>query len=76
LLKQNFSVEEIGRKLNQHSFFLNRFISSVRRFSEQRIGEILDAIYSLDYELKTSGESLAKLSLQNFIFKILLSGSK
>ncbi len=74
LLKQNFSVEEIGRKLNQHSFFLKRFISSVRRFSDQRIGEILDAIYSLDYDSKTSGESLAKLSLQNFIFKILLLG--
>jgi len=76
LLKHKFPINDIGKVLNQPSFFLNKFIQSVRNFSEKRIKEVIDIIYKLDYESKTSGEDSAKLSLQNFIFKIKLLTTK
>jgi DNA polymerase-3 subunit delta len=72
LLKQNFPAQEIGRALGQHPYFLNKFISSARNFSEKRLQHILRLIYDLDYESKTSGEESARLSLQNFAFRIKL----
>jgi DNA polymerase-3 subunit delta len=72
LLKQNFPAQEIGRALGQHPYFLNKFISSARHFSEKRLQHILRLIYDLDYESKTSGEESARLSLQNFAFRIKL----
>lgn len=72
LLRRNMSPDEIGRVLGQHPFFLNKFIQSARTFSEKRLQHILKLIYQLDYESKTSGEESARLSLQNFTFRIKL----
>lgn len=72
LLKRNMHPDEIGKALGQHPFFLTKFINSARRFSEKRLSHILKLIYQLDYESKTSGEESARLSLQNFTFRIKL----
>lgn len=72
LLEHNFPVNDIGKILQQPSFILNKFIRMVRNFGPQRLRCILDMIYRLDYESKTSGEESARLSLQNFIFQIKL----
>jgi DNA polymerase III delta subunit len=75
LLKHNFPVNDIGKVLQQPHFILNKFISSVRNFSDAKLQQILRIIYRIDLELKTGGEDTARLSLQNFIFQIkLLSG--
>jgi DNA polymerase-3 subunit delta len=74
LLDHHFPVSDIGKVLNQPSFVLNRFIGAVRNFSEKKIKHILDIIYKMDYESKTSGEESARLSLQNFIFQVGLLG--
>lgn len=76
LLKRKMPVNEIGRALEQHPFFLDKFINSARNFSEKRLNQILNIIYSLDYESKTSGEESARLSLQNFAFRIRLISQK
>jgi len=70
LLRQHRSTAEIGRILQQHSFFLERFIRTVRRFSDDRLGRILDLIYRMDFESKTGGEDAARLLLQQFIFQL------
>ncbi|MCK4765568.1 MAG: DNA polymerase III subunit delta [Candidatus Aminicenantes bacterium] len=70
LLKRRFPVNDIGKVLQQHPYFLNKFMNSVKNFSEKRLVEILKIIYKLDYEQKSSGEESARLSLQNFIFQI------
>lgn len=70
LLKRRYPVPEIGRALGQHSFFLNKFINTARSFSDKRLRQIIDLIYKLDFESKTSGEESARLSLQNFTFRI------
>lgn len=72
LLKQNFPIHEIGRALGQHSYFLDKFIRTARNFSEERLHHILNMIYDLDYESKTSGEESSRLSLQNFAFQVKL----
>lgn len=72
LLKHNFPVNDIGIVLQQPQFILNKFIDSVRRFSDKRLQQILEIIYKIDLELKTSGDETARLSLQNFIFQIKL----
>ena len=72
LLKHNFPADEIGRALGQHRFFLNKFLNSARNFSENRLQYILRMIYDLDYQSKTTGEESARLSLQNFTFRIKL----
>ncbi|MCX6581425.1 MAG: DNA polymerase III subunit delta [Candidatus Aminicenantes bacterium] len=76
LLKRKMSAGEIGRALEQHPFFLDKFIHSARNFSEKRLHDILEIIYNLDYESKTSGEDSARLSLQNFAFRIRLISQK
>lgn len=68
LLKMNVPVGVIGKELGQHSYFLNKFISSARSFSDNRLKQILRMIYELDYESKTTSEDSARLSLQNFPF--------
>jgi len=73
LLKRNLPVKDIGTILQQHPFFLNKFMNSVRRFSEPRLLDILKIIYALDYEQKTCGEESARLSLQHFIFQVRAS---
>ena len=70
LLKHNFPINDIGRVLNQPTYFLNKFINSVRNFSDKRLQQILEIIYKLDYESKTCGEDFVRLSLQSFIFEI------
>ncbi len=70
LLKRNIPVSDIGKVLQQHSFFLNKFMNSVRNFSEKRLQDILKIIYELDYKQKTSSEDSARLSLENFIFQV------
>lgn len=70
LLKRRFPVNDIGKVLQQHPFFLKKFIDSARNFSEKRLQDILKIIYKLDYEQKSSGEDSARLSLQNFIFQV------
>jgi len=72
LLKHNFPANEIGKALGQHPFFLNKFLNSARNFSEKRLAHILEMIYNLDYQSKTSGEGSARLSLQNFTFRVKL----
>ncbi len=75
LLKQKFPVQEIGKALGQHPYFLNKFIQSTRAFSEKRLRQVVQLIYDLDYESKTTGEDSARLSLQNFAFRIKLLSS-
>jgi len=70
LMKHRFSVQDIGKVLQQPSFFLNKFIALVRNFPDYKIQEVLKLIYRLDYESKTSGEDSARISLQNFIFQV------
>jgi len=70
LMKHHFSIPDIGKVLQQPSFFLNKFIALVRNFSDFKIQEVLKLIYRLDYESKTSGEDSARISLQNFIFQV------
>lgn len=72
LLKHNFPVGDIGKVLQQPNFMLNKFIQSVKHFSDKKLQQILKIIYKIDLELKTSGEDSARLSLQNFIFQIKL----
>jgi DNA polymerase-3 subunit delta len=72
LLKHNFPVSDIGRVLNQPTYFLDKFINSVRNFSEKRLQQILEIIYGLDYESKTCSEDFVQVSLQSFIFRIKL----
>ncbi|MCP4214653.1 MAG: DNA polymerase III subunit delta, partial [bacterium] len=72
LLKRRLPVSEIGQALGLHSFIMNRVISSARNFSERKLDSILDIIYKLDYNCKTSGEPSARLSLQNFAFRLKL----
>jgi DNA polymerase-3 subunit delta len=76
LMKHNFPVAEIGQLLGQHRYFLNKFIQSARGYSAGKLRQILQLIYDLDYESKTSGEESARLSLQNFTFrsKLLTNG--
>jgi len=70
LLKQHFSVADIGTVLQQPQFILNKFITLVKNFPDFKIQEVLKLIYRLDYESKTSGEESARISLQNFIFQV------
>mgnify|MGYP001111179809 CR=1 FL=1 len=70
LMKHRFTIPDIGKVLQQPSFFLNKFIAQVRNFSDFKIQEVLKLIYRLDYESKTSGEESARISLQNFIFQV------
>ncbi len=76
LLRSNYPVEEIGRALGQHRYFLNKFISTTRSFSDKRLMDILRIIHNLDYESKTRGEESSKLSLENFTFQTKLAASK
>jgi DNA polymerase III delta subunit len=76
LLKHNFPVNDIGKVLQQPHFILNKFIRSVRNFSDAKLQQILRIIYRIDLELKTGGEETARLSLQNFIFQIKLISGK
>ncbi len=70
LLKNNYSNYDIGKILAQPSFILNRFLSSVKYFSDEKLQKILDLIYKIDMEAKTGGEEAVKLSLRNFIFQV------
>jgi len=70
LLRRRFSTADIGRVLQQPPFILNKFIALVRNFPDAKIQGVLDLIYRLDYESKTSGEESARLSLQSFIFQV------
>ncbi len=70
LLERNFPVTDIGKVLNQPTFFLKRFINLVNGFNSRKLKKILKIVYKLDYESKTIGEGSAKLLLENFIFQI------
>jgi len=70
LLRQHRSAADIGRLLQQPSFFLDRFMKTVRRFSDERMERIMDLIYRMDFESKTGGEEAARLLLQQFIFQL------
>jgi DNA polymerase-3 subunit delta len=70
LMKHHFSVPDIGKVLQQPQFILNKFIALVKNFPDHKIQEVLNLIYRLDYESKTSGEDSARISLQNFIFQV------
>ena len=72
LMRHRFSVQDIGRVLQQPQFILNKFIALVKNFPDPKIQEVLNLIYRLDYESKTSGEDSARISLQNFIFQVKL----
>ncbi len=70
LLEQNFTISDVGKVLNQPTFFLKRFIDLVNSFTSQRLKHILKIVYKLDFESKTIGENSAKVLLENFIFQI------
>jgi DNA polymerase III delta subunit len=72
LLQRHFSFQDIGRVLQQPVFILNKFIVLVKGFSDFKIREVLRLIYKLDLESKTGGEDGARVSLQNFIFRVRL----
>ncbi len=72
LMKHRFSTADIGKVLQQPAFILNKFIALVKNFSDRKIQDVLDLIYRLDYESKTSGEESARISLQSFIFQVKL----
>ncbi len=69
LLKRNYPVPEVGRLLGQNSYFLNKFIQTARGFTNKKLLHIVQMLYDLDYESKTSGEDMSRLSLQNFTFR-------
>jgi DNA polymerase III delta subunit len=70
LMRHRFSAADIGKVLQQPAFILNKFIAQVKNFPDAKIQGVLDLIYRLDYESKTSGEDSARISLQNFIFQV------
>jgi len=70
LLERNFTIGDVGKVLNQPTFFLKRFINLVNGFTTRRLRRILRIVYKLDFESKTIGESSAKVLLENFIFQI------
>lgn len=70
LLERNFNIGDVGKVLNQPTFFLKRFIDLVNSFSSKRLKHILKVVYKLDFESKTIGENSAKVLLENFIFQI------
>ncbi len=70
LLRHRFSTADIGKVLQQPSFILNKFIALVKKFPDAKIQAVLNLIYRLDYESKTSGEESARISLQNFVFQV------
>lgn len=70
LLRHRFSTADIGKVLQQPSFILNKFIALVKKFPDAKIQAVLNLIYRLDYESKTSGEESARISLQSFIFQV------
>jgi len=70
LLERNFSIGDVGKVLNQPTFFLKRFIHLVNGFTTRRLRRILRIVYKLDFESKTMGENSAKVLLENFIFQI------
>ena len=72
LLRHNYPAKDIGRLLNQPSYFLNQFLNKVKNLKEDKLKKILNLIYKLDYSSKTSGEEHTKLLLQNLIFEIKL----
>ncbi len=72
LLRRRFSAADIGKVLQQPAFILNKFIALVKNFPDAKIQAVLDLIYRLDYESKTSGEDAARISLQSFIFQVKL----
>ena len=72
LLQKHFSFQDIGRVLQQPVFVLNKFMALVKGLSDFKIQEILKLIYKLDLESKTGGEDGARVSLQNFIFRVHL----
>ncbi len=72
LMKHRFSTADIGKVLQQPAFILNRFIAQVKNFPDAKIQAVLNLIYRLDYESKTSGEESARISLQNFVFQVKL----
>jgi len=74
LLRHRFPVADICKILQQPAFIFNKFISLVRGFSEFKIHAILNLIYRLDFESKTGGEEMARISLQNFIFQVKTLG--
>ena len=70
LLDSNFTIGDVGKVLNQPTFFLKRFIGLVNSFTSRRLNHILKIVYKLDFESKTMGENSAKVLLENFIFQI------
>ncbi len=70
LLDSNFTVGDVGKVLNQPTFFLKRFIDLVNSFTSKRLDHILKIVYKLDFESKTMGENSSKVLLENFIFQI------
>ncbi|MCU0236337.1 MAG: DNA polymerase III subunit delta [Acidobacteria bacterium] len=72
LMKHRFSTADIGKVLQQPAFILNKFIALVKNFPDAKIQAVLNLIYRLDYESKTSGEESARISLQNFVFQVKL----
>lgn len=70
LLERNFTIGDVGKVLNQPTFFLKRFINLVNGFTSKRLRHILKIVYKLDFESKTIGENSAKVLLENFIFQI------
>jgi len=70
LMKHRFSTADIGKVLQQPAFILNKFIALVKNFPDAKIQAVLNLIYRLDYESKTSGEESARISLQNFVFQV------
>ncbi len=70
LLKHNYPAKDIGRLLNQPSYFLNQFLNKVKSLNDKKLTKILNLIYKLDYVSKTGGEEHTRLLLQNLIFEI------
>lgn len=76
LLKRRTPTAEIGKLLSQSSYFLNKFIESARRFPEKKLQRILELIYKLDYESKTTGDASSRISLESFAFRVRLLREK
>ncbi len=70
LLERKFTPGDVGKVLNQPTFFLKRFIDLVNSFTSKKLKHILKIVYKLDFESKTLGENSAKVLLENFIFQI------
>ncbi|MEA3560705.1 MAG: DNA polymerase III subunit delta [Candidatus Omnitrophota bacterium] len=69
LLRQKVSLKEIGRQLKVHSFFLDKFITGVKNFSNREFNHHFELLLKADSEIKT-GIRKPQITLELLIIKL------